>query len=503
MRLVFASSLLQRFREATTSLWPLIPSCRLQNQLSSYCQVSTYRSGVCSWWEAPPPDKVKQTETSEVGMFAEGQLSRVGFGCYRVERGVKEHEDALVAALKGGVNLIDASANYGDGAAEELIGDVLRRGIVDRSKVHVVSKFGYIQGQNLRRQMEEGLVFPETVDCGKCMKHCVHSEFMRDQLTRSLDRLGLTYLDVFLLHNPEYYITRNVELATETVDMECVEGFQRDMLLRISTVFEALEDEVQKTGRIKAYGISSNSFSLAPEDERFLPYEGLVEIGKAAAVKVSGNSDTASSFKVLQLPGNLVETEGLQHCVKWAANHGLAVLVNRPLNAFNEHGSWRLADYEDCLDDFKQKTESLLSILGDDRGESEQLLSAVKSLAGELIPQMHSAVEWDSYNRRVIIPVLSGAIDKDRRDLRQQPELLRHLEDWRGMVKSVVKYQSGLKSRKEMISRFGYSIPDSQTLQHFALNYLINAPGVSCVLVGARKPQYVADVLQITKIAST
>jgi len=33
----------------------------------------------------------------------------------------------------------------------------------------------------------------------------------RDQLDRALARLGLPYLDVYLLHNPEYYITHMVK----------------------------------------------------------------------------------------------------------------------------------------------------------------------------------------------------------------------------------------------------------------------------------------------------
>eukprot|EP00922_Rhytidocystis_sp_ex-Travisia-forbesii_P052498 GHVS01077867.1.p1 GENE.GHVS01077867.1~~GHVS01077867.1.p1 ORF type:complete len:516 (+),score=52.47 GHVS01077867.1:94-1641(+) len=466
--------------------------------LNSLCCLRTISFGLCSSSPQLPTFGGRKV-SSKVSMI--GGLSRVGFGCYRVERGVREHEEALAAALKEGVNVIDTSANYADGAAEELVGDVLRQELVDRTKVHVISKFGYIQGQNLRRQYDEGLVFPETVDCGKYMKHCVHSDFMRDQLTRSLDRLGLTYLDAFLLHNPEYFITRSVELATEIVDTKFVSTLRSAMLLRISGVFEALEKEVQMTGRIKAYGISSNSFSVKADDERFLPYEGLVDLAKAAAVKVSGRPECPSSFKLLQFPGNLVETEGLEHCGKWAAEHGLAVLINRPLNAFNDLGSWRLAEYEDCSNEFKRKTELLLNRLRDVQGGSESLISAVNSLVTDLIPQMRSAVEWDSYNGRVIVPVLSRAMDKDRSDLRKQPELLSHLEDWRATVGSVVKFQSGVNARKEMQNRFGYSIPDCESLQSFALKHLFNSPGVACVLVGARKRRYVADVLQISNDA--
>ena len=34
--------------------------------------------------------------------------------------------------------------------------------------------------------------------------HCLHPEFLRAQLDATLERLGTTYLDAYLLHNPEH-----------------------------------------------------------------------------------------------------------------------------------------------------------------------------------------------------------------------------------------------------------------------------------------------------------
>ena len=55
------------------------------------------------------------------------------------------HESALRRYLAMGGNLIDTSANYGDGASEELVGKVLAG--LPRDRVIVVTKGGYIQGQ--------------------------------------------------------------------------------------------------------------------------------------------------------------------------------------------------------------------------------------------------------------------------------------------------------------------------------------------------------------------
>src|SRR6185295_1901805 len=50
------------------------------------------------------------------------EVTRVAFGCYRVDDRVPPHREALEHALRTGVTLIDTSTNYGDGHAEILVG---------------------------------------------------------------------------------------------------------------------------------------------------------------------------------------------------------------------------------------------------------------------------------------------------------------------------------------------------------------------------------------------
>ncbi|MFQ5991701.1 MAG: aldo/keto reductase, partial [Nitrospiraceae bacterium] len=81
--------------------------------------------------------------------------SRVGFGGYRIDTQEADHRDALQLALSAGCNLIDTSTNYTDGESERLIGSVLaeaaKTGTMKREEAIVVSKIGYVQGQNLKR----------------------------------------------------------------------------------------------------------------------------------------------------------------------------------------------------------------------------------------------------------------------------------------------------------------------------------------------------------------
>ena len=83
--------------------------------------------------------------------------SKIGYGSYRVDHRFDEHTASLRRAIQAGCNLIDTSSNYTDGGSETLIGNVLSdqisAGQIKRSEIIVVSKVGYIQGQNLDEAM--------------------------------------------------------------------------------------------------------------------------------------------------------------------------------------------------------------------------------------------------------------------------------------------------------------------------------------------------------------
>jgi hypothetical protein len=134
--------------------------------------------------------------------------SSLGFGSYRIDDRTPEHASALDKALLSGVNLIDTSTNYTDGSSESCIGNVLAR--QQREELIVVSKVGYVQGQTLataRTREQRGSAFPEMVKYTEGCWHCIHPEFLADQLGRSLGRLRVEKVDVYLLHNPEYFFT--------------------------------------------------------------------------------------------------------------------------------------------------------------------------------------------------------------------------------------------------------------------------------------------------------
>ena len=118
-----------------------------------------------------------------------GQLSAVGFGTYRVEAGVPEHERALRHAVALGCNLIDTASVYGAGGAEALIGRLLRD-VAPRTRPFVVTKVGYARaGRTLAIRA------------------------LAEELAGSRERLGLARLDGVLLHNPELQPDHTAEAA--------------------------------------------------------------------------------------------------------------------------------------------------------------------------------------------------------------------------------------------------------------------------------------------------
>lgn len=272
------------------------------------------------------------------------QVSGAGFGSYRIHDSVAAHREAVAKALRSGINIIDTSANYTDGGSERLIGQVLQElaatGEIRREEIVVVSKGGYLQGENYRLSQERqraGRPLPELVPYEEGLEHCIHPHFLAEQIDRSLARLQLTTLDCYLLHNPEYYLK-----WAESMQVP-VEEAQAEYLRRLREAFLHLETEVAR-GRIRWYGISSNTFVVSAADYAFT---SLTEVWEMAE-----EMGPDHHFRVIEFPCNLFETAavtlanqaGGASVVDVALRNDLAVLINRPLNAIQGNGLIRLAE---------------------------------------------------------------------------------------------------------------------------------------------------------------
>jgi len=235
------------------------------------------------------------------------RLSSVGVGTYLGDADDKTDEayvDALVTALESGCNVVDTAINYRHQRSERSVGDALRQADVTRDEAFVATKGGYIPFEGdvpenpsayIRDEyVETGLVPPEeTVEA-----NCLAPDFLRSQIDRSMENLGVETIDMYYVHNPETHLR---------------EASHEELESRLLRAFETLEDEVA-AGHIDAYGVATwNGFRVPSARNDHLSMERVVETARKAAV----NEETALS--AVQIPFNAkmtsaasVETQTVQ-----------------------------------------------------------------------------------------------------------------------------------------------------------------------------------------------
>lgn len=429
---------------------------------------------------------------------------RIGFGSYRISEGNANHESALRQYLDAGGNLIDTSANYGDGLSESLIGKVLKN--YDRSKIILVTKGGYIQGQNMVLAGHRS--FPEVVEYGEDLWHCIHPEFLETQIERSLRRMQTDTIDIYLLHNPEYFINYAAQL--NPITPEILDEFYR----RIRQAFTFLESQV-KAGRIRYYGISSNNFGFHEKDRARTSVE--------CAWKEAESILAEHHFRVIQLPLNLYEAGGAVHIthggktvLNFCKAKDIGVLINRPLNAFHNNKLYRIADYvkpgepkpgenelDELLEPLRESENNFSTLFGGEAFGSEH--EGVAAYLRFVALDLPSGDYWEGVMNQYIVPPVTHW-------MRQAQETFGHDERWnhwqKEFIASINRTLDGIEQylsiSKQDISdgirrdlyKSGY--PESnESLSRIALSLLSQLAGVSCVLNGMRSPGYVTDAMGV------
>ena len=459
-------------------------------------------------------------------------VSALGFGSYRVDTHHPEHRQALDAALAAGCNLLDTSTNYTDGESESCLGAALAEGAsagrLDREAIVVVSKIGYVQGGNLslaRQREAAGDPFAEMVKVSPGCWHCVHPRFLEDQLDRSLRRLGLQKLDVCLLHNPEYFLEQAHRKG------EPVEAARGEFYRRMQQAFSHLEREVQ-AGRIASYGVSSNSFGADPADPEATSLGRMLEAARQAAVD-AGLDPGGHHFGVAQLPMNLYEhgpltmlkegAGGNLSTLDLASREEIGVLVNRPLNAFHQGEMIRLAEFPEDAPGLTLQ-EALARVRDLEREFDTEIGGRLRAEGGGPVPRLFewgeqleglegratSVEHWQAIQEQQILPRLYHAVEALRRQLPEaaaacfEAWLLRYLPAL-GDLLALFRSDAASRSRQRsaaIAARLDPYLPESlraESLSRKALHSVASVPGVTCVLNGMRRPEYVADATETLK----
>ncbi|KAA3644818.1 MAG: aldo/keto reductase [Chloroflexi bacterium] len=162
------------------------------------------------------------------------EVSAVGMGCWAIggpwtfegsPAGWSEVDDtesirAIHAALDMGVNFFDTAANYGCGHSERILGQALEG---RRENVVIATKFGH----DVNEDTKEVVSYPESQETAPVAQH------LREDLEKSLKRLGTDYIDVYQLHVWDYGIEASQELAV-------------------------ILEELVKEGKLRCYGWSTD-----------------------------------------------------------------------------------------------------------------------------------------------------------------------------------------------------------------------------------------------------
>lgn len=112
-------------------------------------------------------------DTSDVKFIGSDKVSAIGIGTYGI-RSYDKAFDTLIYAIVHGINLIDTAEMYDGGRAEELVGRVVKE--VGRDHVFITTK-----------------MLPNRLD---------DKEKIMKAAEESLRRLGVSYVDLFLIHWP-------------------------------------------------------------------------------------------------------------------------------------------------------------------------------------------------------------------------------------------------------------------------------------------------------------
>jgi predicted oxidoreductase len=122
--------------------------------------------------------------------------SRFIYGCMRIagdnsESDRKKGKQAIMSALDAGYNHFDHADIYGGGACESLFGEILAEKPDLREQIILTSKAGIRPRSN-----DNNSYAPTRYDFSK--------QYLLASVEGSLQRLHTDYLDMFLLHRPDY-----------------------------------------------------------------------------------------------------------------------------------------------------------------------------------------------------------------------------------------------------------------------------------------------------------
>jgi aryl-alcohol dehydrogenase-like predicted oxidoreductase len=405
--------------------------------------------------------------------------SDIGLGTYRMRVDNAEHRAAVTAALTAGCRVFDTASNYGDGAAEELLGRMVSP--QQNPDVAIWTKGGYV-APGLQRELaarEIDAVAPLTADAGYSLSPAV----LRTSLLLSLQRLGRTSVGTYFIHNPENLL----RFETTAVALE-----------KLAAAFACCGQLVSE-GLAESYGVSSSRLTIDPAETRdSFHLEDVLGAAKSAG--------SVALLRMLQMPCNLLERSVLRRVrqrdgttaslVEAAKCRGLLLVAHRPINAIYNGSVIRLSDSVGTGDGVLQRGHAAFELLR--AGVAQELLRQGSDHRVFDFPVMQFLRDaWDQlpdpdfidqvFARRVepFVEILF--------DARAHEPASRAVAELREAAVKLARHrltENSAALRAELEAAGHIDARDHRGLAEVATDYVLRS-GFDCVLVGMRNPDYV------------
>ncbi|KAL6074481.1 Aldo/keto reductase [Balamuthia mandrillaris] len=464
-------------------------------------------------------DAQRKAGASVVAPAAAGgwTISRVGFGGSRAASHKQRSHVALKKALRLGCNVVETGAVYGDGESELLFGQVLSEAFeqqeLSRDQVVVLGKAGLLTKQTLARMKKQASEnetrYRGLTEVSPNYGFCMDPIFLEEQLTGSLQRLGLDAIDVFFLHNPEMFLERHPDRAEEFYG-------------ELSHAFRQLEKEASR-GRIQYYGISSSSgLTLPSNSPQHISLERVLDVAQSVA------SGPRHHFAAVQYPFNLRESEALflKNCcnntlsvAEFAKQKELVRFSHRPLNAYVNGQVLRLVSFptheeKDMLQLLKEAFDYTIHLEREYPGsdpamDPDRKLPPPESvLWGHILAsnreQLTSIHAWTELLENQILPTAMQAFDQISSEQKHfwwiskyKIAFNRLIERFTWMLEANASARS--LSDTQLLERECKELSSPLSLQQKAMSALLSTASpvtpADCVLVGMRKDEYVRELL--------
>ena len=274
-------------------------------------------------------------------------------------------------------------------------------------------------------------------------------------------------------------------------------------------------------GRIRYYGISSNTFPAPADQPDFTCLETIWDIAEAL--------NSRHHFRLVQLPFNLMEPGAVlesnqpnsSSVLEFAQQRELGVLVNRPLNAFYSNQLVRLAEVPAF--EIQPKDEVVRKIQFLSKSEKSlwmKILPAINVPPGLTVRikeqmaigdtlkhhwlNLGTYENWRQIKTGNLQPRIQGVMDYLQPYANENSDIGNWMASHRkkidaafGAVASIYAAQAAhqVDRIRRTVAAVDREWAEDGTLSQKALRAIRTTPGVTCTLVGMRRAEHVSDVL--------